>query len=107
MRGNHVPAKLIADPQGPLEVYAISALPVADRRDFQRLRRSVDVKPRSAILDASADHRHAHAVAGDRRSINDRCAIIAAANREPMVQALRPRHDREHLTDVGDNSSEH
>src|SRR5207253_2659986 len=82
--GNDVSAELVADLERPLEIDARAMAPAADRGDAQCFRRGIDREPGAAILLTNADHCHAHARAGDRGTFDNRGALVAAGDLQPM-----------------------
>ena len=89
-----------------LEVEPGAVAPRPDGGDGERLGGGIGRKPGAAVLLAGADHREAHAVAGDRGAVGDAGAVIAAGDLQ-APQIVGTRMDRDHLADIGDDAGEH
>src|SRR5262249_49798534 len=104
--GNDMSTKLVANLERPLEIDARAMAPATDRGDPQRFGRGIDRKPGVAILLADADHGHAHARAGNRGAFDNRGALVAAGNLQPM-QTFTARAHGQDFPDVGHDAGEH
>ena len=72
MAADHVAAKLVADPQGALEIDLRPLAPAAERGHRKRLRADVEGEPRALAERFDGDDGQAHAGVGDRGADRDR-----------------------------------
>ena len=106
MAGDDVPAEFIANLERAFQIDARAPPPVPYRGQAQCLGGGLDREPAAIALLAARDDGQAYAAAGNRRAGADAVRTIAAGDckaREP----LRPRFDRRHLANIGDDAGEH
>src|SRR5262252_5375551 len=106
MTGDHVPSQFVTNLQCALEIEPRSVVPTAGGGHSQRFGGGVDRKPAATVLLSCRNHGETHAIAGDRRAVDDRAAIIATRNLQSM-QTYGPRLDRKHLANVGHDPCKH
>jgi hypothetical protein len=106
MAGDDMPAKLVAGLERAFEIDFRAMAPAAGGGDPQGLGGGIDGKPRTSVLLAHANHGEADTGTGDRGALDDRGALVAAGDLDP-VQPFRARAHRNHFADVGDDAGEH
>src|SRR5262249_1548363 len=104
--GDEVPAELVADLEGALEVDPGAVPPGSRGRQAQRLGRGVGCEPCALALHARAHDGKADPGAGDRGPVRDAVAREGAADLEP-VQVVSPGLDAQDLADIGHDAGEH
>src|SRR4029453_19205834 len=106
MTGDDMSAEFIANLERAFQVDARAPPPSPYRGQAQRLGGGFDREPAAIAFLAACDDGQTYAAAGNRRPDGDAVRIIAAGNCE-AGEPLRPRFDRSHLADIGDDAGEH
>src|ERR1700738_2220247 len=107
MAGDDMAAEFVADLQRALEIEPGADGPMLRGGHAECLGTGIDIEPGLVTLNTRGDHGEADAVAGDRSTVRDGRAVVAACDPQPML--LPPRRWRQggYLAGVGDNAGEH